>query len=228
LDNAELQALYRTGTSRRAGRDPGCPSSEDLLDVLTGRATSRERQALADHLMRCSDCAEEYRIAADLKPWAAAASDELAPAVEPRRWLDAFSWRHAAVATAALVLTVSGIALWQTMFPTPSPDRGPASATLSVEPLDRAVLPSPPDFLVWSPVPGADSYQAIVYDFESTPLWESPSIADPRVRLPEAIRGALLPGRPYYWRVIVSSGIDRRASDLFQFTVTTGQPVPPR
>jgi len=236
LDDADLQQLYRRGTSRIAGKPHGCPSDEALLKVLTGAATSLERQALADHLVRCSDCAEEYRIASDLKPWAAAAADRLAPvqgapqrsgfrlgapqAGSWRPWLGAFSWRRVATVTAVLALTLGGVALWQTMPPAPASDRGRSSMTLSAQPPDRAVLPSPPDVLAWSAVPGAESYQVILYDFESTPVWESPPITDARVSLPADTRGAIQPGTPYYWRIIVSIGIDRVPSDLFQFTVT--------
>jgi len=48
---------------RRAGReaDP-CPSGESLADLAAGRAWPWQRRRLADHLGRCSDCADDYRV----------------------------------------------------------------------------------------------------------------------------------------------------------------------
>lgn len=245
MDEAELRQLYRHGTSRDARTQSGCPGDDELLKVLTGAATRDERQALADHMARCSDCAEEYRIAAELKPWAASAATELMPEssdaphgsetrpgaalVESwRSWLVPLSWRHAATAAALIVLAAGGVTLWRTVSPLPASDRGLGSATLSVQPADRAVLSSPPDVLAWSEVPGAERYEVILYDFEATPLWQSPSVADPRVRLPADVQQGLRPDRPYYWRIIVSAGIDRIPSDLLQFTVAdrSSEPTP--
>jgi len=41
-----------------------------MTRVAAGELSQSEREVIADHLMACSDCAEEYRILRELKPWA--------------------------------------------------------------------------------------------------------------------------------------------------------------
>ena len=41
-----------------------------MTRVAAGELSQSEREVIADHLMACSDCAEEYRVLRELKPWA--------------------------------------------------------------------------------------------------------------------------------------------------------------
>jgi len=41
-----------------------------MTRAAEGGLSQSEREVIADHLMACSDCAEEYRILRELKPWA--------------------------------------------------------------------------------------------------------------------------------------------------------------
>jgi hypothetical protein len=70
LTNEEMSRLYRRQTARsRAGRAE-CLSEESMTRAAEGGLSQSEREVIADHLMACSDCAEEYRILRELKPWA--------------------------------------------------------------------------------------------------------------------------------------------------------------
>jgi hypothetical protein len=70
LTNEEMSRLYRRQTARsRAGRAE-CLSEEALTRAAEGELRQSEREVIVDHLMACSDCAEEYRILRELKPWA--------------------------------------------------------------------------------------------------------------------------------------------------------------
>src|SRR4030095_7808458 len=70
LTNEEMSRLYRRQTARsRAGR-ADCLSEESMTRAAEGGLSQSEREVIADHLMACSDCAEEYRILRELKPWA--------------------------------------------------------------------------------------------------------------------------------------------------------------
>jgi len=70
LTNEEMSRLYRRQTARsRAGRAE-CLSEEAMTRAAEGGLSQSEREVIADHLMACSDCAEEYRILRELKPWA--------------------------------------------------------------------------------------------------------------------------------------------------------------
>jgi len=71
-DDTDLQNLYQRATRRGAGSD--CPSEETLMKAATNKLPSREREAVALHVAKCSDCARDFRIARSLAPWAAEAS----------------------------------------------------------------------------------------------------------------------------------------------------------
>jgi len=72
-------------------------------------------------------------------------------------------------------------------------------------------------------VAGAEGYEVALFDFESTPLWQSPRLAAPEVSLPESVRERLQSGGRFFWRVTTRKGIDRLLSGLHEFTVTAGK-----
>ncbi len=70
MNEEELTRIYRAGTARRAQGRRECLTEETMHLAATGRLSKGERQRLLDHLTACSDCAQEYRLALSLKPWA--------------------------------------------------------------------------------------------------------------------------------------------------------------
>jgi hypothetical protein len=93
---------------------------------------------------------------------------------------------------------------------------------MKVDPPDRAQLSEAPRRLTWSEVKGAEGYEVALYDFELTLIWESPQVNDPSIQIPDSVRTGLLKG-PIYWRVIITSGVERRQSDLFQFLLAPNE-----
>jgi len=71
IDDGDLQNVYQRAT-RRAGSE--CPTEESLMKAATNKLSSKERDAVAQHVASCSDCARDFRIARSLAPWAAEAS----------------------------------------------------------------------------------------------------------------------------------------------------------
>ena len=70
LTNEEMSGLYRRQAARsRAGRAE-CLSEEAMTRAAEGELRQSEREVIADHLMACSDCAEEYRVLREMKLWA--------------------------------------------------------------------------------------------------------------------------------------------------------------
>src|SRR5262245_17925983 len=70
LTSEELKALYQAQTRRSARGGAECLSDEMLARAASDNLSQTERERVADHLTACSDCAEEYRLARSLKPWA--------------------------------------------------------------------------------------------------------------------------------------------------------------
>lgn len=129
LNDDELKTLWRAETAHVTGGRPDCLSTDVLARAGAGEMSTVERARVADHLSRCADCAEEYRITLSVKDWAEqAASDhaEVFPtrpaSIAPRvNW-----WQHlagrlfpvagfgpfAAVLTATLLLVSVALGAW--------------------------------------------------------------------------------------------------------------------
>jgi hypothetical protein len=213
LTDDELRALYRERTARKRPDAAPCPSAEELL-------VGGER--IADHVAICSACADEYRVLRELRP-----TIERAVGVEPpvpARW-SAPDWRVLGVAAALVLVAGTALVVWQASRPAPPlgpVDRGERTAAVETRPANRARLATPPDTLSWTAVPAAESYRVRVYDFESTPVWESPPQTTTSVTLPAEVRDALPRGKPVYWRIVTSAGTVRSELGPFQFTVGEG------
>src|SRR5215510_10958807 len=70
LTEQELKDLVRSQASRRVAGKLGCPSEDLLLRAAARHLDRRERETVASHLMICSDCVRDYRIAHLVKGWA--------------------------------------------------------------------------------------------------------------------------------------------------------------
>ena len=126
-------------------------------------------------------------------------------------------WRWVTVAAAVLMAVGLSWMLWRRPV-VDSVYRG-VEPTIRVSPSSGAVLDRAPTELRWMAAELVESYQVVLYDFESTQIWESPRVREPVITLPRAVLDRLQPGRRYYWRVVYWRGIERQPSALFQFQV---------
>jgi hypothetical protein len=221
LDDEELVALFNDPLARAPGA--GCPEPDAFRRAAMGEVSAKEREEFVDHLVSCADCAEEYRVMPEVQSWALEAGARKDPGAARGRpgfplWISA---------VAAAVLAAAGLALWLRPFSpsraTPAAvERGPVLPASAVGPPDRAFLRAPPPRLAWAPVAGAEGYEVALFDFESTPLWQSPLLGEPEVSLPDAVRERLQSGGRFFWRVTTHKGIDRVLSGLHEFTVSPG------
>jgi hypothetical protein len=217
-----VRSLRKAYREIQRGGSAGCPEPERLADLLLGGIEQADREKLADHVVACRNCAAVMN---DLLALHEEAGPEALPGagapVRRRAGGTPWVWRLAGIA--AVVTIGVALAVWQWgggAVPPRGGDRGIPAVKPPVQPPDRATLDSPPARLSWAAMPGADRYQVVLMDFESTPVWESPIVADTSVDLPEPVRSAMLAGGRYYWRVSALTGVERRRSDLHEFTLS--------
>jgi hypothetical protein len=212
--------------------------------------TDEERLDVARHLAACMDCTEEYRAIRALEPWAqelqrdlqapgqvpVTASEAFPRQVQPSEARDSHSdaavrkristsnrTRAVLAAAAMIVIAVTSLVIWQSSEsrgPGQSSERSGLSFRLTVDPPNKATVPQAPAMLSWSALEKTLAYRVVLYDFQSTPIWESSRLTTTSVALPEEVRGRLSRNQTYYWRVIAEDAIEQRQSELFQFTVT--------
>lgn len=58
----DFQNRYSTMFRRAERKADPCPPGESLANLAAGRAWPWQRRRLADHLGRCNDCADDYRV----------------------------------------------------------------------------------------------------------------------------------------------------------------------
>jgi hypothetical protein len=219
LNDLELRNLYQRRTARRGMHD-GCPAPEELVRAALGDLDAEQRGRLADHLVGCSDCSREVLLLRSLRPAEVAGPGPSVARALPRSRL---------LALAAGLVLAAGLSwlLWPQAwrFEAPPPvQRGEETPALSpapaiqVEPRHGAALAEPPERLSWEPEAEA-SYRVVLYDFELTVLWESPKLTTASVQLSPELRERLRRGRIHFWRVFVESGLERRQSRLYEFTL---------
>lgn len=219
-----LAAWRRAYQQTLAEGSEDCPDSERLSALLlAGEITAEEREALAEHVVGCIRCSQAYALLAELHEDARGQlSAEERRRIDPRAPAGAPSWRIAAAA-AVLVLGIGvGYLAWRGWSPgRPGivAERGAAEADLQVEPADGATLAVSPERLTWPSQEGAESYKVVLFDFESSQIWESPPVHETSVILPDAVRTRLERGRRHYWRVFGLVGVERRESPLYGFTL---------
>lgn len=66
-------------------RRDSCMSSEALIDAASGAGDMETRARVADHLITCAECADEFRLLQELAPWAHEHAHLVAPAGASRR-----------------------------------------------------------------------------------------------------------------------------------------------
>jgi hypothetical protein len=152
-----------------------------------------------------------------------ASSETFHPGGRPRRRIASQPGTRAILAVAAmLVIAATSIFIWQSSSPRDpgqSSQRSGLSFTLTVDPPNDATLVEPPASLSWSPLEHTLAYRVLLYDYQSTPIWESARLTTTSIVLPEEIRKRLSRNQTYYWRVIAEDAIEQRQSELFRFTL---------
>jgi hypothetical protein len=194
-----------------------CPSAERLTSIVLQELDDEERRSLLEHVLSCKRCSKSTQQLIQLHEEASrdlpARPTSRSRTAEWQRWALAAAVVIVGLAVAVLVGDDPGRDL------TESSERGAEAATVAVVPADGTSLSEAPTDLRWEGFEIAQSYRVVLYDFESTPIWESESVTDSSVALPQEIRAALLDGQVYYWRVISRIDTETRQSPLFRFVM---------
>ncbi len=128
----EMSKGWQGATARKGVRD-GCPDSEVLTRAAWGDSDSQERLALADHIVSCADCAQEFQMARRMHSWTSQDSPDSAPLEsreasvsrisgrdafesEESQRVPLFTWRLPLPIAAALLIALLGSGLWNLLL----------------------------------------------------------------------------------------------------------------
>ena len=155
----ELAHLYRSAAPAAGGHPP----EDDWVRFATGELREDQRVALADHALRCSDCAAILRVVSEVRSGAAAVNERMGPPA--MRW----SMTRSIALAASIAIAVGGLWLWRSQ-----------SQSLSSPPSTAAVTPSAAPAAV--PAPSITTASGA----PSVPLWAGLG-EPPIVRLPAGL-----------------------------------------
>jgi hypothetical protein len=198
-----LRGLY----AARARHGGPHPAEDDWVRLAGGALDDGERSTLADHVVRCSDCAAVYRGLVDLEEGARAFDPSLPRRLgasglslaQTARW---GTWT-AVAAAAAVVFAIAQprqARIPEAAAPAPSTGlelRGAAPRPEPAEPLGAVRIW--PERLRWSASDGARAYRVRILGSEGDVIWTSPLVAATEIPWPAEV--APRPGR-LYWQVL--------------------------
>lgn len=78
LSSDQLRDAYQRNKARLPGRSAGCPDPEVIARLASRDLDAGDRDRATDHILGCSDCADEYRVARSLSSWAEEAAVSIA------------------------------------------------------------------------------------------------------------------------------------------------------
>jgi hypothetical protein len=109
LRDDDLRGHWRRRTDAAPGDRSSCLTEEEWQRLASNEVDATERARLAQHIARCADCADEYRIVHSLRPWADDADRVLVRGEHAAR-LRVTSWwrarRRAVLVAAAAVIVI--------------------------------------------------------------------------------------------------------------------------
>jgi hypothetical protein len=143
LTEEELKKLYQQQAACPARGRAECLTEEDLLRAAVGELNNSERGRMADHLLSCSDCIEEYRLTISLKPLAEQIADIKVkmPRIEP--WaLGSKTQVRVFRAVAASLLFITVLLSGWTLFLLDENSRVATGSKEKIAEMDRAIAGS--------------------------------------------------------------------------------------
>ena len=193
-DLLALRAAFTTPVPA-AWNPGGCPEPDRIWEAVRGELPPEEVRDIVDHVALCASCAEDWRIAAELEK--EAARQEKTAVVRPFPARRFQPW--IAAAAAALVLTVGGVYVRQTM--TPDPPAGYRGEGTGIRSLAGETRPDQAFVLSWTPVEGAESYDLLVTTAELATVADPKGLTAPQYQVPESALADLPAGAQLHWRV---------------------------
>lgn len=229
IDGDELRRLYRSAADAgKPGSRRTCPSPDQIIELLEGTLSARERIRLADHLAGCALCCEEYlflrdlrlptdELVAELETWARGRGsaqgraperpprgDGAVPVIRPeKKRRDPRPWRFV-FGTAATALTVALLIVFvprlKKLWQGES-RMSPARGIELISPRNGARISRQAAFFRWKPIARAEHYVLEIFDEALAPVWKSPEIRTNVYSFTHGLPRELSPLKAYYWVV---------------------------
>jgi hypothetical protein len=208
-DDPQLARLRAAFATADAPPDPrSCPAAETVWSAVRGELPPARMREVVEHTARCSACAEDWRLAAELnRQQAADAEDEDAGAAPGRMGRVVHGrfgrWRPlaAAAALAAGLLVAVGVYHQGSFGPQEPAYREAGHAGIRSLVPAGAALPRKAAVLRWSPLEGATGYDIQVSTEDLKSVATAKGLSAAQYRISEGALAPLPHGTKLLWRV---------------------------
>jgi hypothetical protein len=216
-DDPQLARLRAAFATADAPPDPqSCPAAETIWSAVRGELPPAQMREVVEHTARCSACAEDWRLAAELNRQPIADADADGAGVAPRRLGTVVQgrfggwrrWRPLAAAAALAAGLLIAVGVYQTgvyhsgsLSPQEPAYREASHAGIrSLLPAGEA-LPRQAAVLRWSPLPGATGYDVQVSTEDLASVATAKGLTAARYRIAASALASLPRGTKLLWRV---------------------------
>jgi hypothetical protein len=193
----EYERLARAFAARKQSHVPNeCPDPELLFEAASGNLAQDRRMTLLDHVARCAECTEAWRLAMELgaRP---AETEASAPPVPTRRP----AWQSA---LAASIVLVAGFATYLALpVRQDAQEYRDATEPLAPRSLVTESLPRDGFVLRWSPGPSGATYAVRLSTADLVMLFEQTNITRNELSVPASALAQVKSGESLLWQVEV-------------------------
>jgi hypothetical protein len=201
MNDGEIEGLRRAFTvpGGTAPRPEDCPPAETLWAAVHGELPPGALRDVVDHTATCPACAEDWRLAVEVKREATATAEvatgrAASPVLYPRRWLRLAPLVAAAAAIVALVVGL----------PLTRHGDGPTVTRGGQQVISRLAegqeLPRDQCLIIWSGPPGA-TYKLEVDKLAGDPLFSKSGLAVTSYLVPKSSLAGISSGTQLQWKV---------------------------
>jgi hypothetical protein len=206
-DDPQLARLRAAFATADAPPDPqSCPAAETIWSAVRGELPPAQLRDVVEHTARCSACAEDWRLAAELNRQQAADTEDAGAA--PRRLAAVVPgrfgrWRPLAAAAALAAGLLIGVGVYHqgSLGPQEPAYREARHAGIQSLLPAGAALPRKAAVLRWSPLAGATGYDVEVSTEELKSVATAKGLTAAQYRISEGALASLPHGTKLLWRV---------------------------
>jgi hypothetical protein len=197
----EFERLSRAFAAREQSRPQhDCPDADELFEAAAGTLQTERRLAIIDHVSRCAECTQAWRLASELgvRPVAAASAAMGGPIPQAR----SASMRIRRFAFAASAIVAVGLVTYLVV----PVDNGTPQYRDVVDPLapvsqTPGSLPRDRFVLRWSPGPQGTTYSVRLSTADLAPIPVRSEVATTELTVPTELLANVKPGQDLLWQV---------------------------
>lgn len=239
ITSDELKQAFKSNIQRHVPPSrKRCPSKESILSIFENSLSSRKKDRIIDHVVKCAYCHQEFELflglsreegktAKEISEWLREKDRESVPARKPAKirsiiffpWAGRRNiWKLAAISIAFLIFTFSLISIRTILKSKLNEERGKIRDQVRLISPAQGQAVTRPLIFRWTKVIKAEFYQLEIFDATLLPLWKSPPVTGLSLALPPELETAIKENEVYFWMVIaVLPGGMTRESPLERF-----------